>query len=425
MGALKISKLIPPIILWISVTSVITYSTLPQVNTYFDWFITAIIVATLIVIPNYSLKKQNFYLVKLLLSWYIFSIFRGFLIAETYWDWKGLIGNSFALLLPVVALTGSNIYITRSIFKYYLKYTLPLLIILIFFISNGAIGFFLAPLTLLILFLPILRIEWRFIILCLSLYVITNDLAARSNVIKFLLPLLILFFYYFKAFKLTMVMEATRNVLFLTPILLFILAVNGNFNVFKMDDYIKTDLNITTKKLEGGVKTENLKSDTRTILYVEVLQTASKYNTWWIGRSPARGNESLLFGKDIKKITGRAERLGNEVAILNIFTWSGLIGVILYFLIFYQASYLALNKSNNIFSKMLAIYIAFRWMYAWVEDINYFTSTTFTLWLMIGLCYSSGLRKMSNLEIKLWVRGISYEKRENQIVVLNKPKYEN
>jgi hypothetical protein len=175
-----------------------------------------------------------------------------------------------------------------------------------------------------------------------------------------------------------------------------------------MDEYIGGD--ITTKGADsyGEVVEKNLKADTRTFLYRDVLHTADKYDSWWIGRSPVRGNESEAFG--MADESGRGERLGNEVAILNIFMWTGLIGVILHFLVFYRASYLAVNRSNNFYSKILGLFMAFRWLYAWVEDINYFTLTTVFLWLMLGLCFSRSFRAMTDSEVKYWIQGVFYKR---------------
>ena len=90
----------------------------------------------------------------------------------------------------------------------------------------------------------------------------------------------------------------------------------------------------------------------------------------------------------------------------NIFTWTGIIGVLLYMMVFYRASYLAINQSKNSYAKLIGLYIAFRWVYAWVEDINNFSLNYFMLWVFIGLCYSHEFRGMTNQEVKWWVRGI-------------------
>jgi hypothetical protein len=197
--------------------------------------------------------------------------------------------------------------------------------------------------------------------------------------------------------------------LYAAPIVFFLLATSGTFNVFKMDEYIKGDYVKIARNDAGDLVEEDLKSDTRTSLYEEVLGTAKEYNCWFIGRSPARGNSTVLFST-LSEITGREERLGNEVGILNIFTWTGLIGVFLFFMVCISASVIAINYSNNVFSKMLGIYIAFRWAYAWVEDPNSFNIMMWMLWFIIGMAYSPFFRGLTNAQYKLWIRGI-FDKR--------------
>jgi len=287
--------------------------------------------------------------------------------------------------------------------SFYIRFTLPLFVIFSFLIATDAFGDYLVPISFLLLFLPVLTLRWKGVVLLISLLVMTIDLGARSNVIKFALPILLSITYYFRTFISTIHLEIVRKLLFIAPVILFVLGVTEVFNVFKINEYIKGEYETTLIDSNGEAVEEDLTVDTRTFLYVEVLQTAKKYDTWWIGRSPARGNETEYFSED--DLTGRGERGGNEVAILNIFTWTGIIGVILYFLIFYKASYLAINQSNNFFAKLIGIFIAFRWLYAWVEDINYFTLTTFMLWLTLGICFSKSFREMSNQEVKYWVSG--------------------
>jgi len=108
----------------------------------------------------------------------------------------------------------------------------------------------------------------------------------------------------------------------------------------------------------------------------------------------------------VAEVTGRKERPWNEAAILNVFIWTGIVGLILYMAVFFRASYLAINKSNNVFCKMMGIFIAFRWLYAWVEDGNLYTISTIFLWVMIGVCLSSSFRSMTDDEMTTWARGI-------------------
>lgn len=401
-------KYYPFTILFTAIISISGYTSLPLGNTYILWLLQVFILGSFLSINRLTFKnnesKRVIFFVKLYIVYNLICIIRGFFVAETYWDLKGLLNNGFALLLPLIALPSMNVNFVLILLRFYLRFTLPLLIFLIPFISNGAVGFFLVPISFLVLFFPIIKGKWKYMILVLSLFVVLLDLAARSNVIKFLLPILFSFMYYFRRSINLNVFKILRIILLAVPLLFLALAISGSFNIFKMNEYVEGDYSKESKNMiTGEVYKEDLTADTRTIIYIEVLRTAEKYNTWIFGRSPARGNETEAFAESMLKVTGRKERLGNEVAILNIFTWTGIIGVALFFLVFYYTSYLAIYRSNNVFSKILGLYITFRWSYAWVEDINYFTLTTFMLWLTIGVTISPSIRKKSNQEFIFWV----------------------
>jgi hypothetical protein len=413
----ELARILPFCILPITILSVSRYpGKITQFITIFGnttliWFVQFLILLIFLISRKYYFDK-NYSKEIQILKWYLiynmFSFARGIFIADTYWDWKALIANTLALLLPIVAYTGTNKQVFQSIFSYFIRYVLPLFLLFAFLIEKGAYGFYLVPVSFILLFLPVLSLRMKIIVLFLAAIVVIADLSARSNVIKFIVPIIFSLLYYTRNLLSTKIYEISRKLLFLLPVIFLSLALSNTFNVFRLSDYIEGDYAVEKSNKDGYVVESSLTADTRTGLYIDVLVTAKKYNSWWIGRSPARGNESKQFGE--KDLSGRGERYGNEVAILNIFTWTGLVGVIFYFLIFYKASRLAINESRNIFAKILGLFIAFRWVYAWVEDINYFTLTTFVLWLMIGLCFSKSFREMSNLEIKVWIRGL-FDKR--------------
>lgn len=347
-----------------------------------------------------DLKFVNYYLL-----WNLFEIIRGVFIAETYWDWKGLIGNTFALLIPLVVYGGSGNVEFQRILRRYIQIGLPLFCVFVFLISTDAYGFFLVPISFLTFFFPFLTTRWKVAVLLCAFVVIFSNLGARSNVIKFLVPFILLFIFYGRNWLSKRTLEFGRIIFVVLPFFFFTLATTGIFNVFDISSYIKGDYVEKTINKNGDEDNQDLTADTRTFIYLEVLQTAYKYDTWILGRSPARGNETEWFA-DLSEITGRKERLSNEVAILNIFTWTGLVGVLLYFLVFYSASHLAVNRSRNDISKMLGIYVAFRWGYSWVEDINNFSLSNLFLWLMLGICLSKTFRDMTNKDVELWIRGV-------------------
>jgi hypothetical protein len=226
----------------------------------------------------------------------------------------------------------------------------------------------------------------------------------RSNTIKIIVPFVLLLIYYLRLLINLKFLEFLRLLFFIIPLVFFTLGVLNIFNVFKMDEYMnKYNISVTNKNSKGDIIETDLTDDTRSPLYEEVLQNAKKFDSWILGRSPAHGNESGIFANSIFEVTKSNERSSNEAAILNAFTWTGTIGVLLYMLVFFLASFLALNRSKNIFSKMLGLYIAFRWFFAWIEDYQSFFINYFFLWILIGFCFSRSFRNMDDKEMKQWI----------------------
>lgn len=403
---------LPYSIILISIYSILPYysTKIPILsnigNTTVWWIISYAIIIGFFISKKYFVEQQNkkdLLFVSFYLLWIIVCILRGMYVAENYWDWRGLANNTMGLLLPVVAYTATNKAIVRSILSRYIKYGLPLFLLLMLLIRTDAYGFYLMPVSFLLLFLPALSFRQRVTILLFTAIIFVADLGARSNVIKFALPLIILLIYYFREKLSNNIIESIRLSLIIAPIVFFTLGITGVFNVFNINEYFGE---FKTKGLDNaGERVElDMSTDTRTFLYVEVLQSAINNNYTVFGRTPARGNDSESFGPLAYEFTGRDERLENEVGILNVFTWTGIVGVLLYLFIFFRASYLAVNRSENIYAKMLGIYVAFRWLFSWVEDVNAFNVNYFMLWIMIGLCFSYSFRMMSNHEVTVWIR---------------------
>ena len=401
----KLFQLLPFSVVIIAIISINDSTSLPVDSTIIWWSVQSFILF------GFWLFKKNVYesvnndsllVITLFIWWMIFNSLRGIFVAPGYWHYKSLVINVMIFLIPLAAYASTNMLLVQRMLGTYMKIAVPLFILIFPFLSTDAYGFFLIPVSLLLLFLPAINTKWKVLILSISFLVMFIDLSARSNVIKFGVPLLILLVYYFRSVLSRRLLETGRLLLIAAPVIFFVLGITGTFNVFNMTEYIEGEYEVTTTTQEGIQKKIPITADTRTFIYAEVLQTAQKYNSWWIGRSLARGYETNHF-KDL--VTG-SERLRSEAAIPNIFISTGIIGVILYFLIFYRASSLAINSSNNIYCKMLGLFVAFRWCYAWVEDINQFNLNYLLIWMMIGLCFSKAFRNMTNKEVKLWVRGI-------------------
>lgn len=391
----------------------------PVGNTTIWWCIFAIIILGFIAAKSkyyHSSSTSSLIILFTYLAWNVICIIRGVFVAENYWEWKNLTTVSFYLLWPLSIFISTHPSMVQKVMNTWVKYMLPaFLLYLIVMKFREGLGYYLVPVSFFLLFLPILTKKWKVIILVLLAIVLIGAPNARSNVIRFSVSFILGLLFYFEDLISTRLINLGRWVLLLIPILLFTLGATGKFNVFNMDEYIKESIT-TTVVTNGVAQEESLTTDTRTFLYEEVLNSAFKYNYVWLGRTPARGNESVSFGDyaiDVLK-TGKLERPWNEVAVLNIFTWTGVVGLVLYFLVFFQASYLAVNKSSNRAMKIIGLFVAFRWTYAWVEEFTRFDLTNFFLWIMIGMCFSNFFRGMTDAQIKQWILGI-FDKKYREI----------
>ena len=410
-----ISKAIPFSGFLLAIYSVLPYikQGVPMVstlnNTTLWWVISTLILVTFLLSRYFYFDKRNadnLLIVWLYLLWNAVCVVRGMFEAEVYWDWKGLIGNTMALMLPVVIFSATNKVIVQSLLAFYIKYALPLFLFFVLIIRTDAFGSYLNPMSFMLLFLPALSKRQKILIICITLIVLLADLGARSNVIKFGVPLFILFIYYLREKMPVKILEGLRFALFVIPFLFLWLGVSGVFNIFNINEHMEGDYSTMAVDSDGNRVEQNLIVDTRSFIYEEVLQSAVNNNYWLLGRTPARGNDSEFFGMHEAEYTGRYERSANEIGLANVFTWTGVVGVVLYFIIFYRSSFLAINRSRNIYSKMLGVYVAFRWLFSWIEDVNNFSLNYFMLMVMIGICFSHSFRNMSDKEVLIWVRGI-------------------
>lgn len=189
------------------------------------------------------------------------------------------------------------------------------------------------------------------------------------------------------------------------PFVLFILAATGTFNIFQIGDSVGAG-GVEVENSFDADETEDLGADTRTFIYLEEIASAVKNGYVIQGRSLARGYDSDFFGNVDLEMTGRGERSASEVAILNVFNYFGIIGVAIYFLLFIGAISRVFLKSKNKILYVIALYVGFRWMWAFVEDFTWFDLNTVCLWIALSMCYSPFFLNMDDHQIYSWGRGI-------------------
>jgi hypothetical protein len=403
--------LLPIFIVLITFISVNPWSIFPIGTsiTFLIWFL------TLVIVLWYKRKffkpqnKRNYTIVSIYFLWMIAGVIRGMFVAEGYWEWKQWFSGTMSLALPVFVYVFSIPWLLRNVLKFWLKYAMVLFFFFYMWtLRAGVYQFYLGPILVVSCFLPIIPSKkWRYILITLLLFMIFLDFGARSQVIKASLTFLMVGLYILSKYISGNFLKITSWSLFIAPIILIYLGISGQFNVFE-DLSSNTGKYKETRRVDGKIVEEDLAGDTRSFIYIEVLGSAIKNNYFLWGRSPARGNDSLAFGESISQELGtdKKERHKNEVNFPNVFTWLGLIGMLLYCAIYFKSAYLALYKSQNIFLKLVGVFIAFRFLYGWVEDINNFDILSISIWMMIGMAFSEEFRNMTNQEFKNWVKSI-------------------
>lgn len=305
-----------------------------------------------------------------------------------------IIRNCSGTLLIVSVLFLGRANILPRITKYWRIFTVPLSIILLPLLKTlGAFGFYICILQIYLILITVLKKRTIIISLILLFVVLYGAIYVedmnRSSIVKYAIAFILAFVPVFKTLVKTWMLKLVRIACFSVPCVLIYLAILGDYNVFAEN--------------EESHSLEDFYTDTRTGVYTEALTSAVENDYVLMGRTPARGYDSLFQ----EKRTGDTER-SSEVSIVNIFTWYGLIGVVLYTLLFWWIVGKGLFDSKNIYIKCIALYLCFRYLFAWIEDFNSLDASNITLWIMMSMCLIPHYREMSDKEFRTNIKFLNF-----------------
>lgn len=397
-------------ILLISVYSVLQWSSLSMSifnNTFCWWFLQALILFNFYKLRIYKTKEK---VLSLFLVYVVLSFLYGLYMAENYWHYKFLVRNLMIYLMPLSIYVFIYPLHVQTVLRVWFKKALIILICISPFIYSDAWGNYLTPFCLFALFYHLLPQKWRYLTILAFIVTFTLGWASRSCTIRFSVAFIIGILFIWKNSRNTLLKLSKKLyvVFSLVPVVFFVLAITNTFNILNIDEELglsqKYEIFRSEKESNGSVL-----KDTRTLVYIEVLNSALQNHYIIQGHSLARGYESIMFKDDINEASGgflRGERPASETCILNVFTYMGGIGVVLYMLIFLRSSFWAIFHSNNDYIKVVALFILFRWIYSWVEELAFFNITYLTLWIMVAMCFSPYFRRMTNEEFKCWFKAI-------------------
>lgn len=340
------------------------------------------------------------------------AIAGGLFKTENYWDWKLLIDNFMIFMLPLAAYSVNEERLVAKGINYWLQWAWIPLLLLWPFLESDAFGRYLVPFTFLAIMLPMLNKKWLLALVIAYFITLVYGFESRADVLKFSFCILLglcLWIPKLNKWLQKLIKPAMWTFLF-APFLFLGLAVTGTFNIFEIEQELGLeDKYMIETSLENRDKVSAL-ADTRTFLYAEEIESSivGDYYIW--GNTPARGYLSLAFGQGTDEDLGtkRGERQSCEVSILNVFNYFGLVGCLLYFIIFITASYQAIYNSENRYIKVIGLYVAFRWLFGFVEDFSRFDLNMMFLWFMIGMCYSKRFRQRTDEEFELWFLFVIY-----------------
>lgn len=407
--ALRLNELILVVaLLMVAIFSIQPFTAIPFGNTAFWWAVQSGLLVSLLFAfstsPWTSLAPKVRVVTVFYLSWIVIGVLRGALLAETYWQWKELINNVFPLCLPLGMVLGMNSERLGASFSFYLRFVVPLGL-LILGAKLGGYGLFVALTPLLVLLVPYMGLGARVIVLLLSISVLFAGEGFRSILIKNAVPIIIISAHPIAVLFPKRYFEVARKTLFVIPLVLLALGASGIFNIFQIGQYIDQEITLErVNAVTGDSEHSSIFADTRTGIYREVLDTFQTYGCWIAGRTPARGSETELFasGSLLVSENGQPERTMHEIGELNIFMWLGLIGIIFQSSIFYFASHHAIANAPSFFGKAAGLYLAFRWAYGWAEEINNYSLTHLSLWILVGICSSRWITELTDADIRNW-----------------------
>jgi hypothetical protein len=316
------------------------------------------------------------------------NVYRSFTIKEMLFSpYAGL--SLFPMLFFIVGVNLKYFYFfNRMIFIYCL---------VIFVLSLPLISYFelqyflLMPLFYIIVTFPMQTTRDKILTFVLAVVVVITSTTNRAGVFRISISYMIIILFYM-VLKMKINKRLITVVVFLAliiPFYLIYLGVSGK-DVFKMV--------LGENKLEGYGQ-ENIRSDTRTFLYVDVFRDL-------------KINKAFAFGKGINGGYASEDfetfnRVAIEVGFLQIILKTGILGFLLYSSLIISAIYNALNNSSNYFIKYLGLLLCGYFFMLFIENIIAFNLLNVVIWCVVGMCQSKELRALSDHEIKdLFLKGL-------------------
>lgn len=252
-----------------------------------------------------------------------------------------------------------------------------------------------------LIFLPYFSKKRKMIIISALLFIVYSGLQQRIDFLNIAFPVLLYIILrigkkWSKSFY-----KAFFHVLMLVPIFFLLCFLKTGFNVLDMNSYIHDDI----KSKTAG----NMTDDTRSLLYEEAYVSAVDNHYLWLGRTPYYGYDSPWVEQrdgDALIYKGVAQRV-SEVFIVNMLTWAGLFGCVLFFLMYYKIGIDTLARTRNNALSILCLYISVFWVICWISHYMFVPSLDYMiLYMVIALCLNHNNRELDNQQMETTLKKI-------------------
>ena len=329
-------------------------------------------------------------------SWLIILFFgavRAFLI--NYSSYAGIRDSLLALLNIATAFCAylGGLENTKTYLKAFLIIILPCAIISsLKWDAHGLtdVAHILYPISLLLLLTPYVSKKWRITMIAIALFSFFHDVSVRSNVLLLSFSAVLLILYLISKYNYQIrFRKITWIACFILPALFLFLGISGRYNFFA--ELISTNINISS-----GSKDRAYMVDSRTAVYEDVFHSFDDAGSLILGNSPVSKIKTQMNIQDQEKGRNRTES-----GFLNILYFYGVIGILCYMCLSMYASHLAVFRSNNRLATLIGLYVAFKFLFIFIEE----PSITMTTYFAIGLCLNPEFRNMEEEEVKQILQG--------------------
>ena len=249
-----------------------------------------------------------------------------------------------------------------------------------------------------VLCIPFVSKKWRRILILAALFIALLDVDRRSILANVFTCLMLGFI---STVVTTKIVKTSLFVsMILIPLILFMLGAFGVFNVFQYMEESYT--------YQANESSRDMFADSRSEIYSDVFTELRDKDAviWGLGGN-GKTHTSLSDLKHYRFDEIYAHgRSGTESGMLNYIQYSGLLGLLLYGLLLAVGAFKAVFLSNNKFMVLVGLYVAFKFLFSFLEDRVGFQPNTFYLFLAIGMCYNVRLREMDDDEMTEYIQQV-------------------